>query len=242
MKRFLHFLVVFVILFSGCSGFSRRYTVAIDPSFYPANLAGQTDNVYGFTADLLVEIAKLEGIRINYVAAGTESLLNGLQRNAFDGAISPRANVAVESNIYSVSKNYFSTGPVLVLPVLSNYHELSQMQGKIVGVVDQSDAESIAQKYPKIMIYAYNSPSLVIEALKYNLVDSALLDVMDAKAFVTNLYQGSFKIASEPLGGDGLYLITMVNQHPDLIESFNRGLKKAQSKGIYQKLMTKWNL
>ena len=242
MRRLFPLLVIFVILFSGCSGFGRKYSVAIDPSFYPSNLGGQSDSVYGFTVDLLKEISDSEGIRISYINAGSESLLNGLQRNIFDAVITPKSNVAIESNIYSVSKNYFPTGPVLVAPVKSKLSSLANMQGKIVGVVGLSDAEYFVQKYSKVLILTYMNPALVLEALKYNLVDTALLDVMVAKAFVTNLYNGTFEIVSKPLTDEGLYLVTMVNQHPGLIEAFNRGVKRAKRKGVYKELMIKWNI
>ncbi|MCH9633246.1 MAG: putative histidine-binding protein [Chlamydiae bacterium] len=242
MKRLFPLFVIFVILFSGCSGFGKKYSVAIDPSFYPSNLGGQSENVYGFTVDLLKEISKSEGIRISYVNAGSESLLNGLRRNVFDAVITPKSNVAIESNIYSVSKNYFQTGPVLIAPPKSKLGNLANMQGKIVGVVGLSGAEYVAQRYSKVLIYAYTTPSFVMEALKYNLIDSALLDIMVARAFVTNLYSGSFEIVSKPLNDDGLYLVTMLNQSPRLIDAFNKGVKKAKRKGTYKELMVKWNI
>lgn len=242
MKRLFHYLVIFVILFSGCSGFSKKYTIAIDPFFYPANLGGQADNVYGFTVDLIKEVAQLEGLRLSYVTAGSESLLSGLQRDSYDAVITPKSNIVVESSIYASSKNFFLTGPVLVAPVNSKYDKLSQMQSKIVGVVDQSDAFYLAQKYPKVIVYSYSSPAYVLEALKYSFVDSAFLDVMVARAFVSNLYQGIFEITSKPLSDEGLCLVMMINQDPFLIEAFDRGIKKAKRRGIYKRLMQKWNL
>lgn len=242
MKRLFHFCVIFVIVFSGCSGFGKKYTIAIDPFFYPANLGGQADNVYGFTVDLIKEVAQLEGLRLSYVTTGSESLLNGLQRGSYDAVITPKSNVTIESNMYAVSNNFFLTGPVLVAPVKSKYDKLSQLQNKILGVVDQSDAFYLAQKYSKVIIYSYNSPAYVLEALKYNLVDGAFLDVMVARAFVSNLYQGVFEITSKPLSDEGLCLVTMINQDPYFIEAFNRGIKKAKRRGIYKKLMQKWNL
>ena len=223
-------------------GFGRKFTVAIDPSFYPANMGGQADNVYGFTVDLLKEISKLEGLRISYVNVGSESVLSGLQRNIFDAVISPRSNIAIESNIYSVSTNYFPTGPVIVVPTKSKLKNLDQMQGKIAGVIGFSDATNLVQKYPRVLIYSYNTPAFVMEALKYDLVDFALLDMLVARAFVANLYRGIFEISSKPLGDEGLFLVTMVEQYPQLIEAFNRGVKRAKRKGIYKQLIIKWNL
>lgn len=242
MRKLFHFLIIFVILFSGCSGLGKKYTIAIDPSFYPANLGGQADAVYGFTVDLLKEIAAVEAVKISYITAGSESLLNALQRFSFDAVITPKVNLGYETNIYTTSKNYFETGPVLVTPMNSNLDKLSQMQSKIVGVVAQSDAYFIAQQNAKTVIYSYQSPADALEALKYDLIDSAFLDVMVARAYVNNLYEGLLKIASDPIGDEGLYLVTMVGYNSRLVDAFNRGLKVVKHRGTYKKLMEKWNL
>lgn len=242
MQRVFHFLIIFVIFFSGCSGHKKKFSIGIDPSFYPANLGGQADQVYGFMSDLLDEIADLEGVIFYNRPIGSESILNGLADKAYHGLITPKANILLPSNLFSLSKPIFLTGPVLVTPVQSNLHKLNQMQGKIVGVVIQSDAQMLVDRYSKIFISTYNSPSFVMAALKYNLIDGALLDVMVAQAFVNNIYQGMFKVASNPLNEEGLYLVTGKDQNPLLIEIFNSGLKRLKKNGRYEKLLKKWNL
>lgn len=242
MQRVFHFLIIFVIFFSGCSGFKKKFSIGVDPSFYPANLGGQADQVYGFISDLLDEIADSEGVIFYNRPLGSESILNGLEDKAYHGLITPKANILIGTNLFSLSKPIFLTGPVLVTPLQSNFNKLNQLQGKIVGVVIQSDAQFLVDRYTKIFISTYNSPSFVMAALKYNMIDGALLDVMVAQAFVNNVYQGMFKVASNPLTDEGLYLVTMKDENPLLIEIFNTGLKRIKENGSYEKLLKKWNL
>lgn len=242
MRRVFHFLVIFVILFSGCTGFRKKYSVAIDPTFYPANMGGQASNVYGFMVDLLEEIGKSEGVLLTYKQVGSESVLNGLERKAYDGVLTPKSNVMIEKNIYSISNPIMLTGPVLVTGTDSKVKDILQLQGKIVGVVDQSDALLLIQKYAKVFIFTYPSAAYLMEALNYNIVDGALLDSLEARAFVNNIYAGSLKIVTKPLNNEGIYLATMAGKNPLLLDLFNTGLKRMQKRGIYQKLLKKWGL
>jgi len=119
---------------------------------------------------------------------------------------------------------------------------MGQMQDKIIGAVDFSDSLLISQTYPKIFILTYMNPSVVMEAMRAGLVDGALVDALVARAFVQNVYAGLFKIVTEPLNDDGLYLVTMKDQEPLLIDLFNEGVKRMEKRGTYQKLLKKWSL
>lgn len=220
----------------------KVYKIAIDPAFVPEDMAGQADQVYGFTVDLLGEIAQSENIRIQYFQAGSESLLNGLERKSYDAVLTAKANTLAESNIYQVSSVYFLTGPVLVAPVDSKINKLDRLNGKLAGVVDQSSGYFVIQKYPKIFIFTYSSPALVLEALKYNQIDAACIDYLAAIAYVKNLYVDVLKITTEPLNDDGLCLVMMQQKNTSLIDSFNQGLRRAKKRGVYQKLLEKWQL
>ncbi len=242
MKKVFLFCCIFVTLFSGCFTDRRIYKIAIDPAFVPENMAGQADQVYGFTIDLLGEIAQSENIRIQYFQAGSESLLNGLERKSYDAVLTTKVNTLIERNIYQVSSTYFLMGPVLVVPVDSKVDKLENLDGKLAGVVDQSSGYFVIQKYPKIFIFSYQNPATLLEALKYEQIDAACVDYLAAIAYVKNLYANVFKIATEPLNDDGLCLVMMQQNNTSLVDSFNQGLRRAKKRGVYQKLLEKWQL
>ena len=205
-------------------------------------MGGQANNVYGFMVDLLEEIGKSEGVQITYKQVGSESVFDGLERKAYDGVLTPKSNILTERNLYSLSKPAILTGPVLVTYDGSGIDEIIQLQGKIVGVVDQSDSLLLIQRYAKVFIFTYASAAYLMEALKYNLVDGAILDALEAQAFVNNLYTGSFEVVTKPLNDEGIYLVTMNEKNPLLIDLFNSGLKRMKRRGTYQKLLEKWKL
>lgn len=243
MKRLFPLFLFFTILFSGCSFTSSKgYLIGIDPSFSPAVLGGQADNVYGFTVDLIQAISKTTKVNLKYAQTGSESLFSGLQLGNFDGVLSCINPQNYESEVYAASNLYFMTGPVLVVPEASNLTSLSQFNSKIVGVISNSDAFYIVQQYPHIVISTFSNPAFLMESLNYGDVDGAAVAILEAQAFVKNLYNKVLKVSSRPLNDDGLRLITIVNQNKDLIEVFNRGLEECKKRGIYQNLLMKWEL
>ncbi len=243
MKRLFPLFLFFTILFSGCSFTSSKgYLIGIDPSFSPAVLGGQADNVYGFTVDLLQAISKVTKVNLKYVQTGSESLFSGLQLGNFDGVLSTLNPQNYETEVYSASNLYFMTGPVLVVPYSSNLTRLDQFNSKIIGVIANSDAFFIVQQYPHTIISTFSRPPFLMEALNYGDVDGAVVAILEAQIFVKNLYNKVLKVSSAPLNDEGLRLITIANQNKDLIEVFNQGLEECKKRGIYQNLLMKWEL
>lgn len=243
MKRLFPFLLFFSILFSACSVFDKKmYVIGIDPTFAPVKVAGQGDQVFGFSVDLLNAIAKVEKIKLRYEQSGTENLFTSLQNGQFQGVLSSLYPQNYESEIYSISKNYFFTGPVLVVLESSNLTHLSQFDSKIVGVLANSDAYYIVQKYPNIVLSTYSSVPILLETLSYGDIDGVVVSLLDAQAYVRNLYTKVLKVSSPPLNNEGLRMITVEGQNEELVKKFNKGLKTCIDRGIYNNLLIKWQL
>lgn len=243
MRKLFLLLLFISILFSGCSLFEKKqFYIGIDPTFSPVQLAGQGSQVFGFSADLLEAIAKVERIELIYTNSGTENLFSSLNQGQFQGILSSLYPQNYEKEAYSVSENYFFTGPVLVVPEEVEFSELSEFNHKIVGVLSNSDAFYIVQKYPHIQISTFVSVPFLFEALSYKQVDALVVSLLDAQAFIQNLYRKVLKIASPPLNNEGLRLIQVKGKDEELIKHFNRGLTICKRKGIYQNLLKKWGL
>lgn len=243
MVRLFPILLFFSILLSGCSwGRSKSYIIGIDPTFYPAVLGGQADDVYGFTTDLLQAISKIEKIDLRVVDSGTEGLFSSMELGRFDGVLSTLYPITIQLEQFEVSNPYFLTGPVLVVPYDSTLNNLSQFNSKIVGTIANSDGFYIVQKYPHIVIDTFSSPAFLLEALSYQDIDGAVLSLLPAQAFVRNLYRRVLKIASKPLNNEGLRLVVIRGQNQKLLDHFNQGIAECKKRGIYQNLLVKWQL
>ncbi len=242
--RILFSLGIFIsILFSSCQLIHRKvYTVGIDPSFYPAPLKGQANNVYGFTTDLLQAIASIEKIKIKIVPLGSQSTFAGLKLKKYDSIISSLDPINIQNEWYSSSSLFLKIGPVLIVPYDSKLCELDQFNSKIVGCLKNSDGFYLLQKYPRIVIASFMNPAFMLEALQFGDIDGGVLGFLVAKDYVKNLYPRILKIAGGPLTNEGLRLITLKDQQKSLIKHFNKGLTEAQKRGIYKNLREKWDL
>ena len=241
--RLLIAFAFLAIVFTSCSSLmSRRYAVGVDPSFYPASVGAEGNQVYGFTLDLFKAISKLEGVKLDIYDAGPQSLLSGLEQNTFRAVITGDTLVGREKKIFNVSEPFLLLGPVIVAPSYADISSLGQLSNKVVGVLYQSEAYFLIQKYPKVVIESYDNPALMMEALQYDLVDGALINVLSATSLVNNLYQKQLKVMSKPLTDEGLRLLILQDKNPELVEIFNSGLEKAKRRGIYDNLLKKWDL
>ncbi len=243
MKKLSIFLVIFVIFFSGCHlAGNRTLVIGIDPSFYPADLAGQSSKVYGFTSDLFQEIFRSENLSVRSEESGSESLFSGLKRGIFQGVVSSSSPVACEIDDYQCSDPYLLTGPVIITPLSSSARSLNDLSGKLVGAVIDSEALLIVQTDPSIFLRTFNGVGELAEAVAHGVVDAVVMDRLPAETYCNNSYKEILKIASPPLNEEGLRLTVLQGKEERLLSAFQAGLKKAERSGSYAKLLEKWNV
>ena len=133
-------------------------------------------------------------------------------------------------------------GPAKADPKDFTKPSLSNLDGKIVGIIQGSNSALILEKYPQIIQRTYSFAPDVLEAVSTDAIDAAVVDLLTAQAFTQNLFQGRLKIGSPPLTQEGLRLISLQGASSNLIFRFNRGLKKLKENGAYAELMKKWGL
>ncbi|MBI2742713.1 MAG: amino acid ABC transporter substrate-binding protein [Chlamydiales bacterium] len=247
MQRIRFSLLLFISLVAfvcGCSGGfnGREWKIAIDESWYPLNLMGRDKQVIGFTTDLLQEVSALQRIRIVRVQENWNNLLSHLQQKQYEGMLSSMYPYTFYEKQYDFSKPFLLTGPVLVLPFSSKETSLKAFSGKEIAVVTGSHNSLIVEKYPGVIIRNYESIPDAFNDIVAGVIDGAVVDVLPATAYCQDLFQNQLKVASAPMNDQGLRLVTLHDQSPELIESFNSALEKLRASGKYAELSRKWGL
>lgn len=239
----LIFLLVCLFL-SACSssGSKTERRIGVDPSWFPLFLAGRENSVTGFSTELLKEIGKIEKISITKVSVNSDNLVEGLQMGKYDAILSSIPPYVFNQQIYDFSELYLPTGPVLVMPINSEFDSFGKLSGKEIGIVPGTKGALLLEKYPAILIRAYDSIPKALNALVHGTIDGALIDVLSAVAYCQDLYQKELKIVTPPLTTEGLRLLTLHGKASDLLLHFNRGLNKLKTTHTYDKLLMKWNL
>lgn len=235
---------VLLIFLFGCGGKSKShtYTIGIDPSWYPLQIAGQDRNILAFSIELLTRIAKEENLQLAVQEMSWDNLFWGLQENKYGSVLSALRPYIFYQKKFSFSQPYLQTGPVIIAAENSLIKNANDLKGKEIAVVRGSSAALLLQTTPEILLQGYDSAALALEALENQDVNAAVLDVLIAQNYVKNLYRGIFKIVGKPLNNEGLRLISLYQQVPTLIKRFDHGLETLKKSGEYRNLLRKWGL
>src|SRR5690348_8870757 len=226
MKRFILFLCFFFVLSSCSSSHNHREVkVGIDPSWYPLQFGGREKNVNAFSTELLTEIGKIEKIPFVKVVASWDNLMLHFQKGAYQAILSSMPPYLFNQKHFAFSELYLPLGAVLVVPTASSIHSLSQLGGKIVGVVSGSGNELLIEKVAGVMVRSYEGVAPMLNALDKHTIDGALVDILTATAYCQDIYQNTLHIVTPPLDDRGLRFITP-SDNPHLVHTFNQGLEK----------------
>jgi polar amino acid transport system substrate-binding protein len=244
VKRSLKKSVFLLFLgLSACGGSSSTsYQIAMDPAWYSIESMGREKNLIGFATDLLAEISKDTDTRLSLRSANWNTLFDGLKDGQYQGVLSGMPPYNFNQQTYTFSSVFLETGPVLIVPFSSSIRSLNALSGKEVGIISDSSAVTILEKYPDILIRTYDSIPKMLNDILVSAIDAAVVGILPAEAFCQDLYHGQLKIATKPLNEEGLRLIAMAGVAEPLIKTFDLGLEDLKDNGEYDKLLKKWSL
>ncbi len=205
-------------------------------------MPGRESALTAFSCELIEAIGVEEKLKIEIVRRSWSNLTLGLREGDYQAICSSMQPYLFYEKLYLFSDLYLATGPVLVIPIGTSYHTLSEMKGRLVGVLRNSSDALLLEKYPDIIQRTYDSIQQALDDTQQGVIDGMIIDILTAEAFVNDLYQGQLKISTPPLTSEGVRLIALHGTRPDLIQRFNRGLSRLKSNGTYKKLTEKWGL
>lgn len=248
MKRIVSIVfILFVVLgisFNSCSKKppNKIFHIARDLT-YPLNLYGRENNMVGFIDELISAVAAEKGLQIQLVSEDSNTFLSGIDRGAFEAAVTALLPGEVSGDYYLFSDPLYLLGFVLVIPEKSEIKSVEQLQGKTIGVERGSAAAFDIIRYPTIFVRPYESSSIALDNLAKNEIDGVLMPVIPAYTLIQGTYHGRIKIATHPLTNLGFRLIARNESvEKNFISLFNQGLEIIRENGTYDQLCQKWNL
>lgn len=241
-KILLGFFSLLFMFFASC--FSQKspgtLRIGIDPSFIPLDTMGQEKNLFGYTQDYFQKIGKDHNERIEFVPITWDNLLNALRQGTVDGIIATIPPLNFYKKEFYFSAPLILTGPVLVCLKNKKIEGLSDLNGKILGVVDVSNAQLIAGSESTSIIQTFESVPLTLDAVIKGQIDAAFIDYLPAYAFTQDMFSKNLKIASKPYGESAIRLLV---KHTD-----KKGLELLDwsddqtNSSFAKKLLTKYSL
>ena len=244
--RAYRFIIVIVgcIFFFSCGGSKADfdYTIALDPAWYALSAPGREADLTAFTTELILEIGKLERVKIGVYERSWSNLMYALQEGQCDAICSTMQPYLFYEKLYHFSSLYLMTGPVLVNLVKAPTKPLEKSSGDIIGIQRDTNGAIVLEKYPSIIQRTYESVQQALIDTTKGEIDGAIVDILAAEAYTRDLFQGQLKIATPPLTQEGIRILSMKNHKPELIRIFDRGLARLKSNGKYAELAKKWRL
>lgn len=238
-------LLLLVLSYRACTRSlvsSHIFRIARPSDWNFLELTGKEKNLQAFTDDLLLMIARAQGLRIEIFSLSERSLLRALDQELYDGIVSYTTPNPVNQQRYIFSEPLYLFGQVLIVGSQSKVTSLNQLQKKLVGIKRGIFASQIPGIYGTILT-PYDNVGSALSDLDRDRIDGVILDAWSAYVYTQGYYNGKIKVVSEPLTDEGLRLITrqgFIAQ--EWIEAFNEQLEAFKKDGTYAQLLDKWGI
>ncbi len=225
--------------------------VASGVSFPPMEFF-DTDNktVLGFDADLGKALGEVLGVEFEFQNTNFDGIIGGLEAGRYDLALTSMID-KLERQASVDFVDYLSSG--LAFMTLKGNPEGLEAETDLCGrrvavekaatgdlVADELSAECEKAGNPPLEKVPFPDQASAVQALKSDRADAVLaLDV--TLAYNVSQDPESFEIPGEPFGLLPVG-IPVPKDDPELRDAVQAALKKIQEEGVYDELLTKWNL
>lgn len=223
---------------------SQYYWIARNISWNDFHFTGKEPNVQAFAEELVVAASKEANLRVQFVTANPNTLLEDLRAEKYDAVFTFMVPNSLNKETYYFSDPLYRLGSVLVVRGDSEVQNLEEMEGKIIGISREDSSIYEVNYYPSLIILTYDNINAALNDLTNNKIDGVIMDTWNAHAYIHGFY-AKLKVATLPFTSQGLRLATLAHIDSDLedfIKSFNDGLERLKVNGQYQKLINKWDL
>ena len=249
MKRLLFLLMALVcmVALAGCAGQNEKASspagkvlkVATEPNYPPFELYLDKERQFtGFDIDLMNDLAKRMGYdKVEFVRVPFKELLNGLDGQKYNAAISSLSITPERSAKYGVSDSYAKAGFAITAPAdFVPTGAPSDFSGKKIAIEAPSSAIRIAQLYPQAKIMEYLDSEAVLNAVKNKEADFGICGNLTANYLIAHSTDPGVKIIAQSEKQDELGIYTK-KDNTELLKKINTALADYKRSGEYQKLL-----
>jgi polar amino acid transport system substrate-binding protein len=213
--------------------------VGTDATWPPFENTDDQQNIVGLDIDLINAIAKAEGLKIEIVNVGWDSLLAGMATCQYDAAISAMTITEERAKSFSFSEPYFAAGQVVTVAIdNTDITGPDSLSGKTIGVQLGTTGDIEAQKIAGATVKSYDGIALAFQDLLNGQVDAVIADNPLALGYVGE-NPDRLKVVGDVFT-DEYYGIAVCKDKTELLAQINAGLAKVKADGLIEELTTKW--
>ncbi|HWC49407.1 MAG TPA: basic amino acid ABC transporter substrate-binding protein [Solirubrobacterales bacterium] len=205
---------------------------------YPPFEQGKPGHYTGFDIELIEAIGEKIGRKPEVQDTSFETIFRDVQQGKFDAAISAATITDEREKAVDFSNPYYLSEQALLVAEGSPIKELSELEGKTVGVQQGTTGQELAkEEIGGAEIRPYPEGPDAVNALKSGTVEGVVIDAPVAQNAVEK--SGGVEIA-EKIPTEEDYGIAVAQGETELLEEINKGLKEVEEDGTYTKIFKKW--
>lgn len=245
MKKILLLVLVSVLSSAMLFGCKKSETAAADTLIVGTNAEFppfeyiEQGQIVGFDVDLMNEISKLTGKKVEFKNMAFDSLLIAMQTGKINCIISGMTATDERRQHVNFSTPYFISKQAIIVPENSDIQKFEDLKGKKIGVVIGYTGDMVVTDMYKdtSSITRYEATGQAIMALTAGKVDAAVLDMEPAKEYVAN--NGGIKVLDTALAEEE-YSIALPKDKTALLDEINKALQTLKENGTYDKIYVKY--
>ena len=244
-------IIIFTVIFSlmlSCSNNNENSSdslentedrivyVGIDAAFPPFGYL-EDGNIAGFDYDIMSEIAKLTGIKVEFNQMQFSGLLPALQTKKIDAIIAGMTVTEERKQFVNFSKTYYVSSQVILVHRDDNsIKNFDNLVGKNVGTVIGTTGDTIMTENERVNTKKFDTGAQAVLSLKEKKIDAIVFDREPCKNFAK--YNSEIKlIESDAVQED--YAIAVRKEDTSLLENINKGISIIMTNGTYERLIEK---
>ncbi|MBP9623386.1 MAG: ABC transporter substrate-binding protein/permease [Streptococcus sp.] len=216
--------------------------IVFDNAYAPFEFK-DSDQVYkGLDVDIINEVAKRSGWKMNQSFPGFDAAVNAVQSGSADALMAGTTITEARKQVFTFSDPYFDTKIIVATTKANKISSYEDLKGKTVGVKNGTAAQTFLEENKNK--YGFSIKTFDTGDLMYNsLATGSINAVMDDEAVIQYaIQQGqdlSLDIPGEPIGSFG-FSVKKGSKYEYLVDDFNKALAEMKEDGTYETIMNKW--
>lgn len=227
----------------GASGGRETLTMGTSADYPPYEFrdTASGDKIIGFDVDIATRITEELGYDLKIQDMDFNGLIPSLQSNRVDFVMAGMTPTEERQKNVDFSEIYYEAKNTIVAKTGSNYKSWESLAGKTVGVqlgsIQEGDVKKASEKVKNIKIEPRNRIAELIQELKANRIDAAIIEDTVAKGYIEANPDLEFAtITNIEAAGSAIAF----PKGSDKVDDFNRVLNEMKQNGEIEELVTKW--
>jgi polar amino acid transport system substrate-binding protein len=242
-------VVVFLALVSGSGIVSpaaekKVYIVASDISWPPFEWKDEAGNYVGFDLDVMREIAKLEGYKIEIKDIAFDSIIPGVEAGKYDIGASGFTITAKREEVTDFSEPYWKSDQAVLIRKDSGLNIITALsKGRRVGAQRGTTGADwiktyLIEKGIKVELKLYETYPLAVLDLVNKNIDAVIQDQPALIAFAPP--EENIEIAGIIMTRGEFGFLVQEGDPYGLLPKINEGMKKLHDSGEWNELVAKY--